>query len=88
MSNAATVVLLAPIAYSIAVSLEVDPKPFFMGIAIASSICFISPIGHQSNALVMGPGGYRFFDYTRAGVGLNLICWVLATFAIPFLFPF
>lgn len=88
LSNAATVVLLAPIAYSVAVSLSVDPKPFFMGIAIAASICFISPIGHQSNALVMGPGGYRFFDYTRSGAGLNLACWSLATLLIPIFFPF
>jgi di/tricarboxylate transporter len=88
MSNAATVVLLAPIAYSIAVSLSVSPKPFFMGIAIAASICFISPIGHQSNALVMGPGGYRFFDYSRAGAGLNLVCWVLASLLLPLFFPF
>ncbi len=88
MSNAATVVLLAPIAYSTAVSLAVDPKPFFMGIALAASICFISPIGHQSNALVMGPGGYKFLDYTRAGAGLNLACWALATLLIPVLFPF
>lgn len=88
LSNAATVVLLAPIAYSLAVSLSVDPKPFFMGLAIAASICFISPIGHQSNALVMGPGGYRFLDYTRAGAGLNLACWALATFLIPMIFPF
>ncbi|MCF6178454.1 MAG: SLC13 family permease [Geopsychrobacter sp.] len=88
MSNAATVVLLAPIAYSTAISLNVDPKPFFMGIALAASICFISPIGHQSNALVMGPGGYRFSDYTRSGMGLNLICWALASLLIPVLFPF
>ncbi len=88
MSNAATVVLLAPIAFSTATSLAVDPKPFFMGIALAASICFISPIGHQSNALVMGPGGYRFLDYTRAGAGLNLVSWVLATALIPLFFPF
>jgi len=88
MSNAATVVLLAPIAYSIAISLAVDPKPFFMGVAIAASICFISPIGHQSNALVMGPGGYRFFDYMRSGGGLNFICWILSSLLIPLIFPF
>ncbi len=88
MSNAATVVLLAPIAFSTAQHLAVNPKPFFMGIALAASMCFISPVGHQSNALVMGPGGYRFFDYTRVGTGLNLLCWVLTSLLIPLLFPF
>lgn len=88
MSNAATVVLLAPIAYNTAVTLAVSPKPFFMGVALAASICFISPIGHQSNALVMGPGGYKFIDYTRAGAGLNLLCWGLASLLTPLLFPF
>lgn len=88
MSNAATVVLLAPIAFSTASTLSVSPKPFFMGIALAASICFISPIGHQSNALVMGPGGYRFFDYTRSGAYLNLICWALASLLVPLFFPF
>lgn len=88
MSNAATVVLFAPIAYSAATHMAVSPKPFFMGIAFAASICFISPIGHQSNALVMGPGGYRFSDYTRVGTALNLICWAIASLLIPLIFPF
>ena len=88
MSNAATVVLLAPVAYSTAVSLAVSPKPFFMGIALAASMCFISPIGHQSNALVMGPGGYRFIDYTRSGALLNLLTWGLASLLVPLFFPF
>lgn len=88
MSNAATVVLLAPIAYSTSVNLTVDPKPFFMGIAISASLCFLSPVGHQSNALVMGPGGYKFIDYTRTGAGLNLVSWALSTLLIPLFFPF
>jgi di/tricarboxylate transporter len=88
MSNAATVVLLAPIALSTALSLDAAPKPFFMGIAIAASLCFLTPVGHQSNALVMGPGGYRFSDYTRTGIGLNLVCLSLATLLIPLFFPF
>ncbi|MEZ4484308.1 MAG: hypothetical protein R2864_06820 [Syntrophotaleaceae bacterium] len=60
MSHAATAVLIAPIAYHAALEMGVDPKPFFMAVAIAASSCFMTPISHQSNALVMGPGGYRF----------------------------
>lgn len=88
MSHAATAVLIAPIAYHTALELGVDPKPFFMAVAIAASSCFMTPISHQSNALVMGPGGYRFFDYTRVGAPLNLLVWLLSTLLIPLLFPF
>ncbi len=88
MSHAATAVLIAPIAYHTALELGVDPKPFFMAVAIAASSCFMTPISHQSNALVMGPGGYRFFDYTRVGAPLNLLIWILGTLLIPLLFPF
>ncbi len=88
MSHAAAAVLIAPIAFNTALDLAVSPKPFFMAVAIAASSCFMTPISHQSNALVMGPGGYRFFDYTRVGTPLNLGIWLLATLLIPLVFPF
>ncbi len=88
MSHAAAAVLVAPIAFNTAVELAVSPKPFFMAVAIAASSCYMTPISHQSNALVMGPGGYHFFDYTRVGTPLNFMVWAVASFAIPFFFPF
>lgn len=88
MSHAASAVLIAPIAFNAAMALDVSAKPFFMAVAIAASSCFMTPISHQSNALVMGPGGYHFFDYTKVGTPLNLVIWVLATLIIPFIFPF
>jgi len=88
MSHAAAAVLVAPIAFNTAVDLAVSPKPFFMAVAVAASSCFMTPISHQSNALVMGPGGYKFFDYARVGTPLNIGIWIIATLAIPFVFPF
>ncbi|MEJ2470920.1 MAG: SLC13 family permease [Desulfuromonadales bacterium] len=88
MSHAAAAVLVAPIAYSTALELAVSPRPFFMAVAIAASMCFMTPISHQSNALVMGPGGYKFFDYTKVGTPLNIMVWIIATLLIPLLFPF
>jgi len=88
MSHAAAAVLLAPIALNTAVDLGVNPKPFFLAVAIAASSCFMTPVSHQSNALVMGPGGYRFTDYAKVGAPLNLIIWVIATATIPLFFPF
>lgn len=88
MSHAAAAVLIAPIAFHAALELGVDPKPFFMAVAVAASSCFMTPIGHQSNALVMGPGGYRFFDYTRVGAPLNTLVWLIGSLLIPLVFPF
>lgn len=88
MSHAAAAVLVAPIAYNTALDLGVDPKPFFMAVAVAASSCFMTPISHQSNALVMGPGGYRFLDYTRVGAPLNALVWLLASLLTPLIFPF
>ncbi len=88
MSHAAAAVLVAPIAYNTAIEMAVSPRPFFMAVAVAASMCFMTPISHQSNALVMGPGGYKFFDYTKVGAPLNLLVWVIATLLIPLLFPF
>jgi di/tricarboxylate transporter len=88
MSHAAAAVLVAPIAFNTAISLGVSPRPFFMAVAIAASSCFMTPISHQSNALVMGPGGYRFLDYTRVGALLNILVWIIASLLIPVVFPF
>jgi di/tricarboxylate transporter len=88
MSHAAAAVLVAPIAYNTAMELAVSPRPFFMAVAVAASMCFMTPISHQSNALVMGPGGYKFFDYTKVGTPLNIMVWIIATLVIPLLFPF
>jgi di/tricarboxylate transporter len=88
MSHAAAAVLVAPIAYNTALELGTAPEPFFMAVAVAASMCFMTPISHQSNALVMGPGGYKFLDYTRVGILLNLSTWIIATLLIPLFFPF
>ena len=88
MSHAAAAVLVAPIAYNTAIEMAVSPRPFFMAVAVAASMCFMTPISHQSNALVMGPGGYKFFDYTKVGAPLNILVWIIATLLIPLLFPF
>jgi len=63
MNNTATAVIAAPIAMEIAGILNVNPDPFLMGVAVAASSAFLTPIGHKNNTLIMGPGGYRFGDY-------------------------
>ncbi|RME37383.1 MAG: hypothetical protein D6794_07095 [Deltaproteobacteria bacterium] len=88
MSNAATAVLIAPIAFETSQHLNVASEPFYMAVAVAASASFLTPISHQSNALVMGPGGYRFADYIRVGLPLNLVVWIVAALLIPLLFPF
>lgn len=88
MSNAATAVLLAPIAFSLSSHFGVNPQPFFMTVALAASTCFMTPVSHQSNALVIGPGGYVFSDYLKVGTPLNLLVWLTASLLIPVVFPF
>jgi di/tricarboxylate transporter len=85
MNNVATAVIAAPIAVNIASSLGVNPDPFLMSVAVAASCAFLTPIGHKNNTLIMGPGGYRFGDYWRMGlpleilvisIGVPMILWV------------
>lgn len=88
LSNAAAAVLVAPIAISLAAQLGVSPYPFLMGVAVASSSSFMTPISHQSNTIVFGPGGYRFSDYVRVGIGMNILAFLVAMLLIPRLWPF
>lgn len=83
MNNAATAVVMAPIALGLAERMNVDPDPLLMGVAVSASCAFLTPIGHQNNALVMGPGGYRFGDYWRLGLPLEVLILAVATFLIP-----
>jgi di/tricarboxylate transporter len=78
INNAATAVLMAPLAVSVANIAGVNFDPFLMAVAIGSSSAFLTPIGHQSNLLVMGPGGYRFGDYWRMGLPLTAVTFAVA----------
>lgn len=87
MSNAAATVLAVPIAIDAALSMGANPHTFVMAIVIAASTSFLMPIGHQVNVLVYGPGGYHFFDYTKVGVGLNLLLLILTALLLPIVWP-
>lgn len=88
LSNNATAVLLLPIAVTTAASLGVDPKPFIMGICFGASACFATPIGYQTNLLVYAPGRYRFSDYIKLGMPLNILVVALSAVLIPVFWPF
>ena len=73
LNNTATALVAAPISVEVARSLGVNPDPFLMAVAVAASCAFLTPIGHKNNTLIMGPGGYRFGDYWRMGLPLEII---------------
>ena len=87
LNNAATVLVVGPIAASFAKSLGYNPDPFLMAVAIGAACDFLTPIGHQCNTLVMGPGGYRFGDYWRLGLPLSIIVVIVGTALIPLVWP-
>jgi len=87
LNNAATVLVMAPIAASFAAQLGYNPDPFLMAVAIGTACDFLTPIGHQCNTLVMGPGGYRFGDYSRLGLPLSLIVLAIGTPLIAYFWP-
>ncbi len=87
LNNAATAVVMAPIAATIAERLLVNPDAFLMAVAVAASCAFLTPIGHQNNALILGPGGYRFGDYWRMGLPLEVLVILVAVPVILLVWP-
>jgi len=88
LNNTATAVVAGPIAVDIATSLHVSPDPFLMAVAVAASCAFLTPIGHKNNTLILGPGGYRFGDYWRMGLPLEILVIVVAVPMILLVWPF
>jgi di/tricarboxylate transporter len=88
LSNNATAILLLPIAISAAQGMGVDPRPFIIAVCFGASACFATPIGYQTNLLVYGPGGYRFSDYFKLGMPLNLLVLIMGSLFIPLIWPF
>jgi di/tricarboxylate transporter len=88
MPNPAVAVLLAPIALNTAADLGISPYPLMMAVAVSASAAFLSPVGHSANVLVMGPGGYKFADYTKVGIPLTLVVLVVVLVVLPIFWPF
>jgi len=88
LSNNATAAMMAALALAIAQQMGVDPRPFLIGVTVAASCAFATPIGYQTNLMVLGPGGYRFIDYVKVGLPLNFICMIVAILLIPWIWPF
>jgi len=88
ISNTATAILVAPTAARMAMAMGLSPEPFLVGVAVAASSAFATPVASPVNTLVVGPGGYRFRDFVRLGLPLNLMAIVVASILVPLLFPF
>ena len=87
LSNAAAAALVFPIAISVAQAAQLDPRPFAITVALAASAGFASPVGSNATLLTYGPGGYRYLDYTRVGLPLNVLCLAVALVVVPWVWP-
>ena len=87
LSNSAVAVLLFPIAMDLATQTNLNHEAFLVAICFGASASFASPLGYQTNLIVMGPGGYNFRDYLKIGLPLNLLMWAAATYFIPIFWP-
>ncbi|WP_425419552.1 SLC13 family permease [Oricola indica] len=87
LNNVATTLIAAPIAVGVANSFDVNPDPFLIGVAVAASCAFLTPIGHKNNTIIMGPGGYAFGDYWRMGIFLEILVLIVAIPTILFVWP-
>ena len=87
LSNNAVAVIYTPIAIQLALSLGLDPRPFAVAVMFSASVAFATPVGYQTNMMVYGPGGYRFSDYFRVGIPLNIITGLVASALIPLMWP-
>ncbi|XAT62563.1 SLC13 family permease [Rhodobacteraceae bacterium Araon29] len=87
VSNNAVAVVVTPIAIALAQALGVDPRPFVVAVMVAASASFATPIGYQTNMMVYGPGGYRFTDFMRVGIPLNLSIGLISSVMIPLIWP-
>ena len=88
MSNNTAAIVLVPVGFSIAGQMGVDVRPFIFAVAFGASTSFATPMGYNTNLMVYGPGQYRFVDFLKAGIPLNIAFWLLATFLIPVFWPF
>lgn len=88
ITNNAVAVLLTPVAITAAHSMNVDPRPFLIGIAVGASASFATPVGYQTNSLIYSAGGYLFRDFLRVGGPLTLVFWILGSWLIPVIWPF
>ncbi len=87
ISNTATAILLTPLVIALAAGMGLDGRPFVVAVMFGSSACFATPIGYQTNTYVYGAGGYRFSDFPRVGLLLNLLLWIVASVFIPIMWP-
>jgi di/tricarboxylate transporter len=88
LSNAAAIVLIVPIALNTAAGVQANHLTFTMAVVIGAATSFLSPVGHKANVLVFGPGGYRFFDYTRVGLLLTVALFIVSMIFLPIIWPF
>jgi di/tricarboxylate transporter len=87
MNNAATAAVMAPISMSVALQLGVNPDTFLMAVAIGASCAFLTPIGHQNNTLILGPGGFSFSDYWKMGLPTDLLVILAAVPMLTLVWP-